>query len=145
MGVSPAAEFIEIGATGLRMEDVVAVARRDAPAGPALRPAYTTAGAPLPEERHVGLPGYPGGSDVVGNRAGAQLQGRVNTYQAGVDAIVERDADPGSPDTARQDLVRLGVNAIVVAPRESGSMRPVPRTYVQLYLPECSTRSPSGW
>jgi alpha,alpha-trehalase len=42
--------------------------------GPALRPAYTTAGAPLPEERHVGLPGYPGGSDVVGNRAGDQLQ-----------------------------------------------------------------------
>jgi histidine ammonia-lyase len=33
MGVSPAAEFIEIGATGLRIEDVVAVARRDAPAG----------------------------------------------------------------------------------------------------------------
>ena len=42
--------------------------------GPQLRPAYTVQGGPVPGESHVGLPGYPGGSDVQGNRAGTQFQ-----------------------------------------------------------------------
>jgi alpha,alpha-trehalase len=42
--------------------------------GPALRPAYTVDGGPVPDESHIGLPGYPGGSDKVGNRAGQQFQ-----------------------------------------------------------------------
>jgi hypothetical protein len=62
------------GALDLLDDAVRFVGQRLRADGPALRPAYTTAGAPLPEERHVGLPGYPGGSDVVGNRAGDQLQ-----------------------------------------------------------------------
>lgn len=42
--------------------------------GPALAPAYTTAGEPVPGERHLGLPGYPGGSDIVGNHVRDQFQ-----------------------------------------------------------------------
>ena len=42
--------------------------------GPRLAPAYTTRGAGVPAERHLDLPGYPGGYDVVGNHAGSQFQ-----------------------------------------------------------------------
>ena len=42
--------------------------------GPALRPAYTVSGGRVPPERALGLPGYPGGSDIVGNNAGGQFQ-----------------------------------------------------------------------
>jgi alpha,alpha-trehalase len=42
--------------------------------GAHLAPAYTTTGEPVPDERHVGLPGYPGGEDIVGNRVGRQFQ-----------------------------------------------------------------------
>lgn len=42
--------------------------------GPTLAPAYTVAGEPVPSESHVGLPGYPGGSDVVGNHVRDQFQ-----------------------------------------------------------------------
>lgn len=39
-----------------------------------LSPAYTIAGGPIPAERSLELPGYPGGGDVVGNRVGGQFQ-----------------------------------------------------------------------
>lgn len=42
--------------------------------GPDLRPAYTALGAPVPEERPLGLPGYPGGTDLVGNKVTSQFQ-----------------------------------------------------------------------
>ena len=42
--------------------------------GPELMPAYTTAGGPVPDERRLDLPGYPGGSDVVGNWVNSQFQ-----------------------------------------------------------------------
>jgi GH15 family glucan-1,4-alpha-glucosidase len=42
--------------------------------GRQLRPAYTTRGGPVPEEKTLDLPGYPGGSDIVGNHVGAQFQ-----------------------------------------------------------------------
>ena len=42
--------------------------------GPELAPAYTVAGEPVPEERRVELPGYPGGRDIVGNRVRDQFQ-----------------------------------------------------------------------
>ncbi|HET7328188.1 MAG TPA: glycoside hydrolase family 15 protein [Nocardioidaceae bacterium] len=42
--------------------------------GPQLRPAYTVAGGQVPAESHVGLPGYPGGADKVGNQVGTQFQ-----------------------------------------------------------------------
>lgn len=42
--------------------------------GPDLVPAYTTAGGRVPDQRRLGLPGYPGGTDVVGNWVNRQFQ-----------------------------------------------------------------------
>ncbi|KRE31758.1 hypothetical protein ASG82_01935 [Mycobacterium sp. Soil538] len=42
--------------------------------GADLRPTYTVDGTAVPAERSLDLPGYPGGNDIVGNRAGSQFQ-----------------------------------------------------------------------
>ena len=42
--------------------------------GDRLAPAYTVDGAAVPEPRHLELPGYPGGHDVVGNPVRDQFQ-----------------------------------------------------------------------
>ena len=42
--------------------------------GAELAPAYTIHGEPVPGPRHVGLPGYPGGADVIGNHVRTQFQ-----------------------------------------------------------------------
>jgi GH15 family glucan-1,4-alpha-glucosidase len=50
------------------------VAARVLDHGPHLAPAYTVTGDPVPKERHIGLPGYPGGADIVGNWVSQQFQ-----------------------------------------------------------------------
>ncbi|MGW7257274.1 glycoside hydrolase family 15 protein [Streptomyces sp. NPDC054834] len=42
--------------------------------GPRLAPAYTVRGTPVPDQRELDLPGYPGGFDRVGNRVEKQFQ-----------------------------------------------------------------------
>ena len=42
--------------------------------GAKLAPAYLVTGEPLPPEQRLHLPGYPGGTDIIGNHAGAQFQ-----------------------------------------------------------------------
>lgn len=42
--------------------------------GPQLAPAYTVDGGRVPAEHALGLPGYPGGTDVAGNRVNEQFQ-----------------------------------------------------------------------
>ncbi|ELS50948.1 glycoside hydrolase family 15 protein [Streptomyces viridochromogenes] len=42
--------------------------------GDGVRPAYTVTGEPMPEQRALPLPGYPGGSDRIGNEATTQFQ-----------------------------------------------------------------------
>jgi alpha,alpha-trehalase len=42
--------------------------------GPRLKPAYTTVGGGVPDQRHLGLPGYPGASDIIGNWVNEQFQ-----------------------------------------------------------------------
>ncbi|HEV2075775.1 MAG TPA: glycoside hydrolase family 15 protein, partial [Thermoleophilaceae bacterium] len=86
--------------------------------GPELMPAYTTTGERVPDQREVGLPGYPGGSDVVGNQINKQFQLDVfgealllfaaasrrdrlesehwRAAEAAVDAIERRWHDPGA-------------------------------------------------
>ncbi|MGI8459129.1 MAG: glycoside hydrolase family 15 protein, partial [Propionibacteriaceae bacterium] len=39
-----------------------------------LSPAYTVLGGAVPDQRSLGLPGYPGGEDVLGNHVNAQFQ-----------------------------------------------------------------------
>jgi hypothetical protein len=42
--------------------------------GDRLSPAYTATGDAVPRQRHLDLPGYPGGFDIVGNRVKTQFQ-----------------------------------------------------------------------
>jgi alpha,alpha-trehalase len=42
--------------------------------GDRLSPAYTVTGEPVPDEQELDLPGYPGGTAVVGNRVNQQFQ-----------------------------------------------------------------------
>jgi hypothetical protein len=42
--------------------------------GPKLVPAYTVDGGPVPDQRDLNLPGYPGGYDLVGNWVNRQFQ-----------------------------------------------------------------------
>jgi GH15 family glucan-1,4-alpha-glucosidase len=42
--------------------------------GDQLAPAYTVAGDAVPDQRHIDLPGYPGGFDIVGNWVNKQFQ-----------------------------------------------------------------------
>ena len=50
------------------------VAERLIEDGPNLKPAYTVTGGPVPDQRSLDLPGYPGGYDIVGNHVNAQFQ-----------------------------------------------------------------------
>jgi GH15 family glucan-1,4-alpha-glucosidase len=57
------------------MDDAVRFVRERLLAdGPAMCPAYTATGGPVPDERRLELPGYPGGSDIVGNWVNKQFQ-----------------------------------------------------------------------
>src|SRR5262249_12602057 len=42
--------------------------------GAELRPAYTTRGGRVPDEREIDLPGYPGARNIVGNHVNEQFQ-----------------------------------------------------------------------
>ncbi|WP_435822184.1 glycoside hydrolase family 15 protein [Actinacidiphila alni] len=42
--------------------------------GPDVKPAYAVDGTPIPDQRRLDLPGYPGGFDLVGNRVSHQFQ-----------------------------------------------------------------------
>jgi GH15 family glucan-1,4-alpha-glucosidase len=58
-----------------RLDDAVRfVTARLLEDGPDLTPAYTTTGGRVPDESHLDLPGYPGGTDVVGNHVNSQFQ-----------------------------------------------------------------------
>jgi GH15 family glucan-1,4-alpha-glucosidase len=62
------------GATDLLDTSVAFLRERLLDDGDGVAPAYTVGGGRMPDERSLGLPGYPGGSDVAGNRANAQFQ-----------------------------------------------------------------------
>lgn len=62
------------GATELLDRAVEFVGARLLEDGPNLKPAYTIAGAGVPSEETLDLPGYPGGSDKVGNWVNQQFQ-----------------------------------------------------------------------
>jgi GH15 family glucan-1,4-alpha-glucosidase len=57
------------------MDDAVRfVSQRLLADGPQLKPAYTILGEAVPDQRHLGLPGYPGASNIVGNWVNKQFQ-----------------------------------------------------------------------
>lgn len=63
-----------VGATGLLDSAVGFVSARLLEHGPDLKPAYTVTGGPVPSERTLDLPGYPGGTDKIGNWVNEQFQ-----------------------------------------------------------------------
>ena len=57
------------------MDDAVSfVAARLLEDGPRMKPAYTTIATAVPDQRRLNLPGYPGGTDIVGNHVNDQFQ-----------------------------------------------------------------------
>lgn len=62
------------GATGLLDDAVRFVSGRILDHGPDLKPAYTTQGLAVPDQRTLTLPGYPGGTNLIGNWANQQFQ-----------------------------------------------------------------------
>jgi hypothetical protein len=63
-----------VGTTELLDRAVEFVGARLLEDGPNLKPAYTVTGAAVPSEKVLDLPGYPGGSDKVGNWVNQQFQ-----------------------------------------------------------------------
>ncbi|MFD8512413.1 glycoside hydrolase family 15 protein [Streptomyces antimycoticus] len=72
---SYAGQAVAATAPGPLLDDAVrfAMARLHAD-GPDLSPAYTVDGHPVPDQRPLDLPGYPGGSDRIGNHVNRQFQ-----------------------------------------------------------------------
>ncbi len=62
------------GATELLDRAVEFVGARLLEDGPNLKPAYTVTGGAVPGEQALDLPGYPGGTDKLGNRVNEQFQ-----------------------------------------------------------------------
>ena len=62
------------GADELLDDAVRFVSERLLADGPKLAPAYTVEGQPVPDQRALRLPGYPGGFDLVGNWVNRQFQ-----------------------------------------------------------------------
>lgn len=62
------------GAHPLLDDAVGFVSQRVLDDGPNLMPAYTVTGQTVPDQRSLELPGYPGGTDIVGNHVNAQFQ-----------------------------------------------------------------------
>ncbi|MBO0828699.1 MAG: glycoside hydrolase family 15 protein, partial [Streptosporangiales bacterium] len=62
------------GATDLLDRSTGFITARLLADGPRMRPAYTVTGDVVPGEEQLGLPGYPGGTDKVGNWVNRQFQ-----------------------------------------------------------------------
>jgi alpha,alpha-trehalase len=64
----------QVGAHALLDDAVRFVSERLQADGPKMVPAYTVDGGAVPDQRTLDLPGYPGGSDIVGNWVNKQFQ-----------------------------------------------------------------------
>jgi GH15 family glucan-1,4-alpha-glucosidase len=85
------------------------VAERLLEDGSQLKPAYTAAGASVPDESKLDLPGYPGGSNVVGNWVNKQFQldafGEALLLFASAAAHGHLDADSWSAAETAADAI----------------------------------------
>jgi hypothetical protein len=86
-----------IGAHDLLDASVRFVTERVLADGPDLKPAYTVTGGPVPDQRRLGLPGYPGGPVLVGNHVNDQFQldalGEALLLFAAADRVDRLDRD----------------------------------------------------
>ena len=63
-----------VGADALLDDAVRFVSERILEDGARLKPAYLVTGGRVPDQRHLDLPGYPGGDDLLGNHVNEQFQ-----------------------------------------------------------------------
>ncbi|MFD8202118.1 glycoside hydrolase family 15 protein [Streptomyces sp. NPDC059701] len=87
------------------------VAERILEDGDGVRPAYTVDGRPVGGDRSLRLPGYPGGSDHVGNDAGAQFQ--LDTFGEALQLF----AAAAAHDRLTKDAERAAAVAVDVVER----------------------------
>ncbi|MER7053351.1 MULTISPECIES: glycoside hydrolase family 15 protein [unclassified Streptomyces] len=87
------------------------VAERILEDGDRVRPAYTVDGRPVGEERSLRLPGYPGGTDHIGNDAGAQFQ--LDTFGEALQLF----AAAAAHDRLTEDAERAAAVAVDVVER----------------------------
>ncbi|MFF8594781.1 glycoside hydrolase family 15 protein [Streptomyces sp. NPDC015220] len=83
--------------------------------GPHLAPAYTVHGKPVPEQRELDLPGYPGGSSRIGNHVEKQFQLDCFGEALLLFAAAERQ---GRLDAEGQKAADLAVRAVAERWRE---------------------------
>ncbi|OBK32303.1 glycoside hydrolase [Mycobacterium sp. 1245111.1] len=77
--------------------------------GPDLKPAYTVAGRSVPSEQTLELPGYPGGSDRIGNWVNQQFQ--LDVFGAALQ-LLARAAEADRLDTEGWRAARAAIAAI---------------------------------
>ncbi|WP_431990827.1 glycoside hydrolase family 15 protein [Streptomyces albogriseolus] len=77
--------------------------------GDRVRPAYTVAGEPMPQQSALSLPGYPGGSDRIGNEAASQFQ--LDTFGEALQLFAAA-ARHDRLTTDALDAVRVAVDAV---------------------------------
>jgi hypothetical protein len=86
--------------------------------GPDLTPAYTVDGGSLPDQRRLGLPGYPGGYDRIGNHVTHQFQLDAFGEALLLFAAAERK---GRLDTTGRDAAQIAADAVGRRWREDGA------------------------
>jgi alpha,alpha-trehalase len=97
------------GATELLDRAVEFVGARLLEDGPNLKPAYTVTGDTVPAEEALDLPGYPGGTDKLGNRVKQQFQ--LDTFGEALQLLVEAGR-AGRLDAQGWGAVQAAVGAI---------------------------------
>jgi hypothetical protein len=100
---------VAVGALSLLDSAVRFVTARLLDDGDRMTPAYTTLGEPLPDEHRLQLPGYPGGSDIAGNRAGKQFQ--LDAFGESLLLLAEARR-LGRLDDAGQQAIQVAADAI---------------------------------
>ncbi|MGW7066752.1 glycoside hydrolase family 15 protein [Streptomyces sp. NPDC054855] len=100
---------VGVGATGLLDSAVGFVSARLLQDGPELKPAYTVTGGAVPSEHTLDLPGYPGGTDKIGNWVNQQFQ--LDTYGEALQLLAAA-GHAGRLDPEGRRAVQVAVAAV---------------------------------
>ena len=98
-----------VGATDLLHGAVAFITQRLLADGPQLKPAYTVDGEPVPSEQSLDLPGYPGGTDKLGNWVNQQFQ--LDAFGESLQLLATA-AREGQLDADAERAIHTAVDAI---------------------------------
>jgi len=98
-----------VGATDLLHGAAAFITQRLLADGPQLKPAYTVDGGPVPAERSLKLPGYPGGRDKLGNWVNQQFQ--LDAFGESLQLLAAA-AREGQLDSDAERAIHTAVEAI---------------------------------